>query len=52
MDSAVACGSFSLKDFISLSLYLIAISFCGMSAVISLRLIVTQFEYFTAVAIH
>lgn len=42
MDSAAACGSVSLKDFISLSLFLIAVSLCGMSAVISLRFIVMQ----------
>lgn len=43
MDSAAACGSVSLKDFISLSLFLIAVSLCGMSVGTSLKLIVTQF---------
>ena len=52
MDSAAACGSAILKDFVSLSLFLIAISLSGMYAAISLRFIVMQLWYHISVAIH
>lgn len=52
MDSAAACGSLSLKDFISFSLFSIAVSLYGMSAVLSLRFMVMQFYYCITVVIH